>query len=72
MAKVHHTAIIEDGAQIGAKVVIEPYAFISAQAKIGDGCTIKQGARIIGDTIFLVGSVCFLLQIVRMIFLRAK
>ena len=50
MAKVHHTAIIEDGAQIGAEVVIEPYAFISAQAKIGDGCTIKQGARIIGDT----------------------
>lgn len=43
MAKVHHTAIIEDGAQIGAEVVIEPYAFISAQAKIGDGCTIKQG-----------------------------
>ena len=29
-------------------------------------------ARIIGDTIFLVGSVCFLLQIVRMIFSRAK
>ena len=50
MAKVHHTAIIEDGAQIGAEVVIEPYAFVSAQSKIGDGCTIKQGARIIGDT----------------------
>ena len=43
-------AIIEDGAQIGAEVTIEAYAFVSAQAKIGDGCTIKQGARIIGDT----------------------
>jgi len=29
-------------------------------------------ARIIGDMIFLVGSVCFLIQIVRMIFSRAK
>ena len=64
MAKVHHTAIIEDGAQIGAEVVIEPYAFVSAQAKIGDGCTIKQGARIIGDTQIGEGSKIFSYAIV--------
>ena len=50
MSKIHHTAIVEDGAVLGDDVIIEPYAFISAQAKIGSGTLIKQGARIIGDT----------------------
>ncbi|MDA3062885.1 MULTISPECIES: acyl-ACP--UDP-N-acetylglucosamine O-acyltransferase [unclassified Campylobacter] len=50
MSKIHHTAIVEDGAVLGDDVIIEPYAFVSAQAKIGSGTLIKQGARIIGDT----------------------
>lgn len=50
MSLIHKTAIVEEGALIGQDVVIEPYAYISGKAKIGDGCLIKQGARIIGDT----------------------
>lgn len=50
MSKIHHTAIVEDGAVLGDDVIIEPYAFVSARAKIGSGTLIKQGARIIGDT----------------------
>ncbi|MDA3058347.1 acyl-ACP--UDP-N-acetylglucosamine O-acyltransferase [Campylobacter sp. VBCF_05 NA6] len=50
MSKIHPTAIVEDGAILGDDVTIEPYAFVSAQAKIGSGTLIKQGARIIGDT----------------------
>lgn len=44
------TAIIEPGAQLGVGVVVEDFAYISAKAVIGDGCVIKQGARILGDT----------------------
>ena len=48
--KIHPTAIIEDGAVLGADCVVEAFAFVSSSAKIGNGCVIKQGARIIGDT----------------------
>lgn len=51
MSKIHDTAIIEDGAIIGRDCVIEAHAFISSKAVLGKGVTIKQGARIIGDTI---------------------
>jgi len=50
MMKIHPTAIIEDGAVLGADCVVEAFAFVSSSAKIGNGCVIKQGARIIGDT----------------------
>lgn len=43
-------AIIEDGAIIGEGTIIEPFAYVSKNAKIGKNCIIKQGARIIGDT----------------------
>ncbi len=43
-------AVIEDGAQIGEDVVIEPFAYVSAKAKIGDRTRIGQCARIDGDT----------------------
>ena len=34
--KIHPTAIVEDGAQLGADVEIGPYAHIGANVKIGD------------------------------------
>ena len=48
--KIHPTAIIEDGAVLGADVEVGPYAFIGKDAKIGDGTIIKQGAIIEGYT----------------------
>lgn len=48
--QIHSTAVVEDGAILGDGCVIEPYAFVSSRAVLGDNVTIKQGARIIGDT----------------------
>jgi UDP-N-acetylglucosamine acyltransferase len=56
MAKISPLAVIEEGAQLGTDVVIEPFAWISSKAKIGDRTTIGQGARIDGDT--TIGSDC--------------
>ncbi len=50
MAKIHQTAIIEDGAKLGADVEIGPYAHIGADVTLGDGVVVKQGAIIDGHT----------------------
>lgn len=50
MRKIHPSAMIEDGAILGDDVVIEAYAYVSKDAKIGNEVTIKQGARILADT----------------------
>ena len=56
MAKIHPTAIVEDGAQLGADVEIGPYAHIGKDVKIGDGTFVRQGAIIDGHT--TIGSMC--------------
>ena len=50
MAKIHPTAIVEDGAVLGADVEIGPYAHVGANVKLGDGTIVKQGAIIDGHT----------------------
>lgn len=50
MKKIHPSAVIEEGAILGDDVVIEAYAYVSKEAKIGNGVVIKQGARILSDT----------------------
>ena len=37
MAKIHPTAIVEDGAVLGADVEIGPYAHVGANMRLGDG-----------------------------------
>lgn len=56
MAKIHPTAIVEDGAILGEDVAIGPYARVGGNAKIGNGTTIGQGAIIDGHT--TIGSMC--------------
>ena len=56
MAKIHQTAIVEDGAQLGADVEIGPYAHIGPNVKLGDGTTVGQGAIVDGHT--TVGEKC--------------
>jgi UDP-N-acetylglucosamine acyltransferase len=51
MAKIHPTAIVEDGAVLGADVEIGPYAHIGANVKLGDGVSVAQGAIIDGHTV---------------------
>lgn len=50
MSKIHQTAIVEDGAILGADVEIGPYAHVGSNTKIGDGVRIGQGAIIDGHT----------------------
>ena len=54
--KIHPTAIVEDGATLGADVEIGPYAHIGRFVKIGDGTVVKQGAIIDGHV--TIGSRC--------------
>ena len=50
MAKIHQTAIVEEGAMLGEGVEIGAYARIGANVKIGSGTTVQQGAIIDGHT----------------------
>ena len=56
MANIHPTAIVEDGARLGADVEVGPYAHVGPFAQIGDGTVIQQGAIIDGHT--TVGAQC--------------
>ena len=49
-AKIHSTAIIHDGAQLGADVEIGPYCIIGPKVKIGDRCVLKSHVVIEGNT----------------------
>lgn len=44
--QVHHTAIVDPGAQLDSGVVVEPYAVIDADVRIGAGSVIGSHARI--------------------------
>jgi UDP-N-acetylglucosamine acyltransferase len=47
--KIHPTAIVESGAQIGADVEVGPYSVIGASAIIGDRCKIQSHVVIEGS-----------------------
>ena len=53
---IHPTAIVEDGAKIGADVEIGPYAHIGRDVTIGDGTVVKHGAIVDGHT--TIGAQC--------------
>ena len=50
MRKIHPSAVVEDGAILGDDVVVEAYAYIGSNSKIGNRVCIKQGARILANT----------------------
>ena len=54
--KIHPTAVVEDGARLGADVEIGPYAHLGKDVAIGDGTIVRQGAIIDGHT--TIGSRC--------------
>ncbi len=59
MKKIHPSAIIEEGAQIGEDVEIGAYTFVSKDAKLENGVKILQGAQIHGDTEIGEGTTIF-------------
>lgn len=50
MSKIHPTAIVEDGAVLGADVEIGPCAHVGPDVRLGDGVSIGQGAIVDGHT----------------------
>ncbi len=50
MTKIHPTAIVEDGAQLGEGVEIGAYAYIGAEVSLGDACVVAHHATIEGYT----------------------
>ncbi len=49
--KIHATAVIEPGAQLGADVEIGPFVFIGGAVRLGDGTCIHHHASIEGNTV---------------------
>lgn len=52
-AKIHPTAVIADGAELGQDVTIGPYSVIGARVKIGDGTVI--GPQVVIDGVTTIG-----------------
>lgn len=50
-SRIHPTAIIEDGAQLGENVSIGAYAYIGGEVTLGDGCVIQHHATVEGYVI---------------------
>lgn len=50
MTEIHPTAIVENGAEIGKDVIIEPYAIVKQNVVVHDKCIIKSHAYIDGYT----------------------
>ena len=59
MSNIHTEAIIEDGAQLGKNVTIEPYAIIKKNVILGDNVTIKSHAYIDGYTTIGDGTIVY-------------
>ena len=59
MAKVHPTAIVEAGAQLGKDVEVGPYCFIGSKVRIGKGTRIKSHAVVEGHTTLGEGNLIF-------------
>jgi UDP-N-acetylglucosamine acyltransferase len=50
MADIHPTAIIEDGARLGAEVKVGPYAIVGRSVTLGDGVALDAHAIVRGRT----------------------
>ncbi|MEN9663368.1 MAG: hypothetical protein RL324_2317 [Verrucomicrobiota bacterium] len=55
-SRIHPTAVIEPGAQLGADVELGAYAYVGANVSLGDGTTLHHHATVEGNT--TVGAKC--------------
>ena len=54
-ARIHPTAIVHDGAELGANVEIGPFAIVGENCRIGDGCVIAARATLERNVILGAG-----------------
>ena len=54
-ARIHPTAIVHDGVEIGADVEIGPFAIVGENCRIGDGCVIAARATLERNVILGAG-----------------
>lgn len=47
---IHPSAVVEDGAELGAGVSIGPFCVVGPQVKLGDGVVLKSHVVVTGDT----------------------
>ncbi|WP_234855306.1 acyl-ACP--UDP-N-acetylglucosamine O-acyltransferase [Paracoccus everestensis] len=59
MLDIHPTAVIEDGAQIGAGVQIGPFCVVGPNVRLADGVVLKSHVALAGDTAIGEGTVVF-------------
>lgn len=59
MLDIHPTAVIEDGAQIGAGVQIGPFCVVGPKVRLADGVVLKSHVAVAGDTAIGEGTVVF-------------
>ncbi len=50
MSRIHPSAIVEDGAVLGADVEVGPFCIVGRQARVGDGVRLLSHVVISGDT----------------------
>ncbi len=59
MAKIHSTAVIEEGAQIAETAEIGPFCWVSSKAKIGENVKLLARVNVMGDTTIGEGTIVF-------------
>ena len=59
MAKIHPTAVVEDGAQIAESAEIGPFCWVSSKAKIGENVKLLARVSVMGNTTIGEGTVVF-------------
>ncbi len=59
MSKIHPTAIVEDGAQLGADVEIGPYSLIGPHVVLGDGVRLSGHVALDGHTSIGEGTIIY-------------
>ncbi|MDR3375651.1 MAG: acyl-ACP--UDP-N-acetylglucosamine O-acyltransferase [Ancalomicrobiaceae bacterium] len=50
MARIHPSSVVEDGAQIGADVVVGPFCHVGPDVVLGDGVELKSHVAVAGHT----------------------
>ncbi|MBQ7304067.1 MAG: acyl-ACP--UDP-N-acetylglucosamine O-acyltransferase [Alphaproteobacteria bacterium] len=59
MAKIHPSAVVEDGAQIAQTAEIGPFCWVSSRAKIGENVKLLARVNVMGDTTIGEGTIVF-------------